>query len=81
MCIRDSNLGANINEQADDGWTALHWAVERKQITNIELLLKRCAKTDIKGDDKRTALTLARRTGNREILSLLKSSTKLCKQN
>lgn len=74
------NRGVNINAQTSDGSTALHYAVSNDLESITELLLKSCARVDIKDDEQRTPVSIARIGGNQSVVRLLKSAGKTCKR-
>ena len=61
--IRDNDLrafndalqrGASVNASYDYGWSALHWASYKGNLTMCEILVDRGAKTNKKNNDKNT---------------------------
>ncbi len=52
--------GTRMNQQDQEGWTALMYAVDANQIQAVRLLLHRRACVNIKGKDGATALSLAK---------------------
>lgn len=61
--------GADVNEAATDGATALHWAVQ--DAAKVTLLLAKGAKPDIRTKSNRTPLLVAARSGPLESVRLL----------
>jgi ankyrin repeat protein len=60
----------NVNLQDVDGWTALHFAVERERFETIQSLLSYGAEPHCLNTEGWTPLQRAKRSGNRAILSL-----------
>jgi uncharacterized protein len=68
--------GANINEQDEQGWTALHWAAGSGDIAMIRLLLEHHGDMSAKGRDNRTACMVARAAGRSEVVEFLMQAEK-----
>ena len=56
------------------GWTALHHAANYIHPKIVKLLLEAGARTDLTNHAGQTALDMARRTNNKEILKLLEEA-------
>ena len=65
------NWGANINALDKSGFTALHHAIIKNDLTLIELLLNLNADPLIKKDDDLTPLVLANKLKNENVINLL----------
>lgn len=63
-------LGADVNQIASPGTTALETAVERGHVPMINFLLERGAKVNLR-EGQRTPLHIAAAQGNREVVALL----------
>jgi ankyrin repeat protein len=80
LCRLLLDHGANVNEMViEPGWpghgrTPLHWAVMGGHVEVVRLLLSRGAKVNIKDEDGKTALDLAREKRDREIIALLEKA-------
>lgn len=64
---------ASPNEQDDQGYTALHYAVYQASLPIIEALLAARADVDISNEEGESPLALARRMKNTEVLGLLEN--------
>lgn len=67
------DMGADINKQDPYGWTALHFACDKKQFAICELLVNRGANVSITTVSKDTALHFAAKAGVVETAKLLLS--------
>ncbi|KAH8703664.1 ankyrin repeat-containing domain protein [Talaromyces proteolyticus] len=67
--------GADINAQAEDGWTALHWAVAFRRIDAITALLRWKIDVNIIDAKSRTALELATFMRYEEVIDTLSAYT------
>jgi len=65
--------GVDINQQDEDGCTALHMASYNENVETVKLLLKAGAKTDIYDDEGNTALIAARSIGNKKSTKLIET--------
>jgi uncharacterized protein len=68
--------GANINEQDEQGWTALHWSAGKGDLQVIKFLLEHQADMTLTGRDNRTPLMVAQAASNRDAGSLIASAEK-----
>ena len=68
--------GANINEQDNNGWCALHFAAQEFLVDTTKLLLEKKAKIDLQDSDGNTPLfrSLFSSQGRGDIISLLLSA-------
>lgn len=69
--------GANINEQDEQGWTALHWAAGSGDAALVRLLLDHHGDVAAKGRDNRTPSMVARAAGRNEVVELLIKAEKI----
>jgi len=69
---RAVDLGADIDIQDSDGWTALHYAASLNQYTVVAKLLEQGADTDLVNSDGDTPLSLAILEGYTECIELLR---------
>ena len=79
-CAADGNIirvkelleyGADVNERAIDGSTALMYAIRNEHADIVEYLLGKGAKTDYKTDRRMTALDFAKKCSNEDIKRLI----------
>lgn len=63
--------GADVNERSVDGTTALHWAVYKKDLELVEMLLDEGADPDARNDYGATAMTVASEHGDYAIMKAL----------
>jgi ankyrin repeat protein len=63
--------GADVNELAVDGTTALHWAVYSKDIELVEMLLDEGADPNARNDYGASPMTVASEHGNYDIMKAL----------
>jgi len=63
--------GADVNARKEDGWSALHFAVERDEMELAQLLLDNGADPNIRKNDDGTPLHAAVRQGRLEMARLL----------
>ena len=68
--------GANINEQDEQGWTALHWSAGKGDLEVIKFLLEHQADITLTGQDNRTPFMVAQAAGNRDAGSVIASAEK-----
>ena len=61
--------GASVNEQDEQGWTALHWAAGSGDVAMVRLLLEHHGDMSAKGRDNRTPWMVARAAGRSEFLT------------
>ena len=65
--------GANVNEQNDEGWTALHKAAsDQNKSSIVALLMESGINLDLKNKSGKTALQLAEENGHRDIAHSIK---------
>ena len=64
--------GVDINAQDQEGGTALMWAVARKHPECVKLLLRDGANRGVRRKSGETAMDLAKRSAQLEMVSLLK---------
>ncbi len=62
---------ADVNQRAADGTTALHWAVYKKDLALVELLIKHGAKPDSRNDYGASPMTVAAEHGDYPIMKAL----------
>ncbi len=65
------DLGANIDDQDQDGYTALMWAARNEHLHPVKVLLDEGANTQLKNNEGLTALDLAKKSKNTEIIDAL----------
>ena len=63
--------GADVNQLSVDGTTALHWAVYKKDLELVEMLLEEDADPDIRNDYGATPMTVAAEHGDFAIMQAL----------
>ena len=63
--------GADVNELSVDGTTALHWAVYRKDLELVQMLLDEDADPNLRNDYGATPMTVASEHGDFEIMRAL----------
>src|SRR5688572_6585463 len=63
--------GTDVNQLAVDGTTALHWAVYRKDVELVEMLLDEGANPNIRNDYGASPMTVASEHGNYPIMKAL----------
>lgn len=68
--------GANVNEQDEQGWTALHWSAGSGNVGIVRLLLDYHANITIKGHDNRTPWAVARAANRDPVLEILTQAEK-----
>jgi hypothetical protein len=68
--------GANINEQDEQGWTALHWSAGKGDVDTVKLLLEQQADVTLTGRDNRTAFMVARAAGNQQAAATIAEAEK-----
>jgi uncharacterized protein len=66
-------LGADVNEADESGYTPLHGAAENGIVPNVDLLLKNGANTHLKSNGL-TAWELAKKNGHLEVVKMIKSA-------
>jgi uncharacterized protein len=66
--------GANVNEQDEQGWTPLNWAVGRGDVEAVRLLLDHGADVTLTGRDNRTPLMIAKAAARKEIAEMLREA-------
>ncbi len=59
-----------------EGWTALHFAVRNCDTNLVEKLIEKGASVTQENNDRVTALQLAEKTGNQEIVEMLGDRTR-----
>lgn len=57
-----------------DGWTALHWAVQRGDTAIVSALVEKKVNLNAKSNEKKTPLQMARDKGDADIVALLESA-------
>lgn len=68
---RVSRLSKNIDEKADNGWTALMFAIDNNDANVVDTLIENGADVNFETPDGLTPLRFARMNGNEKIISLL----------
>jgi len=68
--------GANVNDQDEQGWTALHWAAGSGYAAMVRLLLDHHADITARGRDNRTAGMVARAAARNDVVELLVQAEK-----
>jgi uncharacterized protein len=68
MCV---NSGANINQQGEQGWTALNFAAGKGDLALVRLLVERGADPFMVGSDKRTPYMIAVAAGRMSVAKYL----------
>jgi hypothetical protein len=63
--------GEDVNQQDEQGWTALNWAAGQGDVDTVELLLAHGADVARTGRDLRTPLLIAKAAGRREVADVL----------
>jgi ankyrin repeat protein len=63
--------GADVNQLAVDGTTALHWAVYRKDLALVEMLLEEGANPNLRNEYGATPMTVASEHGDYPIMKAL----------
>lgn len=71
VCKRMISMGVDINHPDMNGITPLMVAVNNDQAEIFQLLMEAGAKTDTKNQEDKTALDMARETGNQKILAVV----------
>lgn len=66
--------GGDVDQQDEQGWTALHWAAGRGDVGIVERLLEHGADVTRTGRDLRTPLMIAKAAGRREVADVLTSA-------
>ena len=66
-----NNEKININYKNENGWTALHYAVDEGNLKIVEILIKAHIDINIRNNDKKTALHLSAFRGYFDITKLL----------
>ncbi len=67
--------GTDINQLDRRGWSALMYAADIGNERAVKLLIAKGAGSNVKSPDGSTAITLARKSGHREIVNLLSASS------
>lgn len=68
------NAGAAIQQQDEQGWTALNWAAGKGNVEIVRLLLERGADVRHTGRDERTAYKIALAAKHIDVARLLKEA-------
>ncbi|GEM_PF-5317518 len=63
----------NVDQKGENGFTALHWAIEKENPKAVKILLDHGADMDLKDDDDWTPWDLSSYAKNKEISNLLSS--------
>jgi hypothetical protein len=66
--------GADVNQQDEQGWTALNWAAGKGDVAIIQLLLENGADVFKVGRDQRTPYLIALAAGRVEAMRLIKDA-------
>lgn len=66
--------GANLNEQDEQGWTALNWAAGKGNPAVVQVLVNNGADVFNAGRDQRTPHTIALAAGHVEVLDILQNA-------
>jgi ankyrin repeat protein len=74
MVAEEIELGGDINQQDDYGWTSLNWAAGSGDLKIVKLLLDHGADVQNIGRDHRTPCDIALAAGHTEIVKLLKQA-------
>jgi uncharacterized protein len=65
------SAGADVNEQDEQGWTALNWAAGAGDAETVRFLLDRGADATLTGRDNRTPLMIAKAADRKEVAEIL----------
>ncbi len=73
VCKRLISLGANVNQQMNSKWTALHIASDYGFLEIVKLLAESEVDVNLRNMDGKTALTLAKEKNNSLVVDYLQS--------
>ncbi|MGA9771713.1 MAG: ankyrin repeat domain-containing protein [Blastocatellia bacterium] len=68
------NLGAEVNQQDDQGWTPLNWAAGKGNLELVKLLVDHGADVFRSGRDQRTPYMIALAAGHIEVVKFLRDA-------
>lgn len=69
-------VGADVNEQDDQGWTPLNWAAGKGDAETVKALLEGGADVTLTGRDNRTPLMIAKAASRKEVAEILTEAEK-----
>lgn len=75
LVLLESN--SSINQSDKQGWTALHWAIDRDHAEIVQLLIDKGARTDLRSYRGELAITRAKSLRVKDILKHIKRYSNL----